>query len=464
MTARSVAPDAVAASCRARARAPVGVGRRGLLLLAAGLLWVIPAWFEPATLMLLLVWNVALAAAWTWDLRRLPPPEAIAARRTWSGALGLGDRTAVTLQIRNTGRVPLRVRLYDTPPEALGAAQDDASGWIARDLDVAPGRVAGTVYALTPAERGDHEVGELAVRYESDAGLALRWAAAPIAQPVRVYPSFTAARRGAMALVRSRRMDAELRRARMRGRGRELHHLREFQEGDELRDVAWRATARRGRLVTRVYQPERSQPIWIVLDAGRLMRARTGTQLTLDHTADAALALAHAAMQAGDRVGLLAYGRRVQRRLAPARGPAQLRRLADALATVAPEAVEGDHLGAASMLQSLQSRRALVLWLTEIAETAGVPDVVMGAGHLAARHLVLVGVPQPTDVAALAGSRPESADDLYRVMAAQEATERRAALLRSLRDRGVLALEWPAGRLGPLLINRYVEIKERNLL
>ncbi|HEX7086933.1 MAG TPA: DUF58 domain-containing protein [Vicinamibacterales bacterium] len=442
----------------------MGVGRRGLLLLGAGLLWVIPAWFAPATLLLLLAWNVALVAAWTWDLRRLPSPEALAARRTWSGALGLGDRATVTLQIRNTGRVPIRVRLFDTPPDALGPEYEDGSGWVAREIDVAPGRVAATGYALTPGERGDHDVGELVIRYESDAGLALRWAAAPIGQRVRVYPSFTAARRGAVTLVRSRRMDAELRRARMRGRGRELHHLREFQDGDELRDVAWRATARRGRLITRVYQPERSQPIWIVLDAGRLMRARIGTHLTMDHTADAALALAHVAMQAGDRVGLLAYGRRVQRRLAPARGPEHLRRLADALATVTPEPVEGDHLGAASMLQSLQSRRALVLWLTEMAETAGLPDVVIGAGHLAARHLVVVGVPQPADLTAIADSRPESDDDLFRVMAAQEATERRAALLRSLRERGVLALEWPDGRLGPLLINQYVEIKERNML
>lgn len=464
MRSRSVAPDAVAAPCRARTRAPVGVGRRGLLLLAAGLLWVIPAWFQPAMLLLPFVWNAVLLAAWIWDLRRLPPPDALAARRTWSGALGLGDRATVTLQLRNRGRVPIRARLFDTPPDALGPDHEDTGAWIARDIDVAPGRVGSTSYTVVPTRRGDHEIGELIVRYESDAGIALRWVAAPLTQRVRVYPSFAAARRHAMALVRSRQLDAELRRARMRGRGRELHHLREFQEGDELRDVAWRATARRGRLITRVYQPERSQPIWIVLDAGRLLRARTGTRLTLDHTAGAALSLAHAAMLAGDRVGLLAYGRRVQSRLAPARGSAQLRQLADALATVKPEPVEGDHLGAASTLLSLQPRRALVLWLTEIAETAGVPDVVLGARHLAARHLVLVAVPEPADIAAVAASRPGSDEELYLVMAAQEATERRAALLRSLRDKGVLALEWPAGHLGPLLINRYVEIKERNLL
>ena len=54
--------------------------------------------------------------------------------------------------------------------------------------------------------------------------------------------------------------------------GREFESLRDYQRGDEVRNIAWPATARRGKLITREFTTERSQKVWIVLDAGRLSR------------------------------------------------------------------------------------------------------------------------------------------------------------------------------------------------
>jgi uncharacterized protein (DUF58 family) len=302
------------------------------------------------------------------------------------------------------------------------------------------------------------------VRWQSSWRIGERWAAAPLQQTVRVYPNLQDGRRESLYLIRSGQIGIEKRRARRFGMAREFESLRDHQPGDERRDICWTAAARRGRLVTKVYQPERSQAVWILVDAGRLLRAAAGTHTMLDHAVTGALTLAQVGLTSGDRVGVMAYGRRIQCRVRPARGAAHLRALVEALAVVRAEAVEADHAGAAAELLRAQKRRALIVWLTDIAETAGIPDVVEQTMGLVSRHVVLFAVMRHPDVPALAASRPASSRDMYRVMAAQETLERRDALLHRLRQRGALVLEGSPSELGSGLVNRYLEIKDRGLL
>ena len=97
---------------------------------------------------------------------------------------------------------------------------------------------------------------------------------APLAQTVRVYPALRTGEEQQIFLARSRQIDLQLRQTRQRGLGRDFESLRDYREGDDMRDICWTASARRGNLITRQYQTERSQPVWIVLDCGRLMRSR----------------------------------------------------------------------------------------------------------------------------------------------------------------------------------------------
>src|SRR5262249_26390430 len=129
-------------------------------------------------------------------------------------------------------------------------------------------------YQITPVRRGDSQVGAVYIRYQTTMRLAELWAIAHLEQNICVHPNLEQARQQSVYLVRSRQIEMEKRHTRLRGAGREFESLREYQEGDEFRDICWTAAARRGKLVTRLFQIERSQTIWLVLDAGRLMRAR----------------------------------------------------------------------------------------------------------------------------------------------------------------------------------------------
>jgi uncharacterized protein (DUF58 family) len=293
-----------------------------------------------------------------------------------------------------------------------------------------------------------------------------------------VYPALRTTEDQQIFLARSRQIDLQLRQARQRGLGRDFESLREYREGDDLRDICWTATARRGSPITRQYQTERSQPVWIVLDCGRLMRSRGSaggatamnaegegrTHSKLDHACSTAVALAQLALYSGDRVGLLAYGQGIQQRLLPGRGSTHLRQLIELLAQVRPETSEADHLRATAVLSRLQPRRSLIFWITDLAETAMRPEVIDGAVQLLRRHLLLfVAMAQP-EVEAIAKARPRNVEQMFRAAAAQEMVGRRELLLAQLRDQGALTLDLNPEAVTAAVLNQYLMVKERAMV
>ena len=451
-------PARVEAAASADRRAAWSFAPPTLRLLLFGLLLLIPAWIDRRALLAVAAWDAIVLGAWLVDLRQLPRPPALRVSRSWSAPLALGVTQRVHVEVTNTSAIAVHVWITDFADPALRPLPSELQ------MTVAPGGTARREYDVTPRSRGDARMDGASLRWRSAIGLAERWGTAPLAQPVRVYPDVAEAQRHALSLIRARQIALEKRRARVHGLGRDFESLREYQQGDELRDVCWTATARRGRLVTRTYRPERSQTVWIVVDAGRLMRAREGLHTALDRAVNAAFALAQVASGAGDRVALLAYGRRAQQRLPPGRGPAHLRSLLEALALARAEAAEADHARAAAAVMSAQKRRALIVWLTDVAESAALPEVIESAARLVPQHVLLFAVTRPAALAGVAARVPSDEQDLYRVMAAQEMIERRALLLRHLRQRGAVALEVPSADLAATVVDRYLNVKERNLV
>lgn len=456
--ARPLVPPAVSAVAAASGRLAFGFGPRFFLLLAAGVLIVVPAWLDGRVLWILALWNLIVFGVWYVDLKRMPAHGTVRVTRAWRSPLSLGAQTRVALELRNETDQALDIEVLDDVPAEL--KRDFGRSVVA----LSPQEQKSAAYDVVPQRRGDVQVGNAWLRIRTAWALAERWMTADIGQAVRVYPDLIGARQHSLLLLRSRQISLEKRRARAVGRGREFESLRDYQPGDELRDISWPATARRGKPITRIFQPERSQAVWILVDGGRLLRARIGDRTKLDLLVDAALALAQVVEGAGDRIGLLTYGRTLHQRLAPARGSQHLRQIFEALATVPAERAEADHAAAAAAMMSAQKQRALIVWLTELAETAGVPDVVEHATTLSPRHLVLFGVMKPSDLTAAAAAVPGSGDDMYRMLAAQETLDRRDVLLRGLTHRGAHVVELDQQQPTAMLIDRYLQIKERSLI
>jgi uncharacterized protein (DUF58 family) len=439
-------------------RVSFGFTRRTLLLLLLGTLWFVPAFFIRRFIWGVVVWDAAVLLFALIDGWLLPAPRLIEASRSWISAAALGSTSEVELAVLQRGRRLLLCRVMDDLPAAFMQAPQ----WLA--LTCYPGIPATLRYAFTPHQRGDHAAGKFYVRYRSPLGLLERWSAADLTQTVRIYPTTGTTQEQNLFLARNRQLELQLRKQRQRGLGRDFETLRDYLDGDDLRDVCWKASARRGALITKQYQTERSQAVWLLIDAGRLLQARVSGYTKLDYATATALAMSQLALASGDRVGLLAYGRETQQLIAPRRGGGQLRQILDALALVRGEAGEADHLRATVTLNRLQPRRSLVLWLTDPAETSMEPEVAEGAAQLMRRHLVLFVAIEQRDLRQIAAMRPENQQQMFAGAAAQEMVHWRELLLARLRQRGALTLETYPEDMTSFVLNRYLEIKEKALL
>jgi uncharacterized protein (DUF58 family) len=169
-------------------------------------------------------------------------------------------------------------------------------------------------------------------------------------------------------------------------------------------------------------------------------------------------------MHSGDTAGLVAYGRKLQAYMPAARGAAHLREIVEQLAMVSGEPVEAHHSLAAESLLVRHRRRSLVVWITDLAETAATPEVIEAASRLLHKHVVLFAVVGEPELRALATRRPGSPTEMYQYVAAQEIIQRRAVLLSRLREQGALAMEFEPGRLSTEIVNQYLQIKSKSLI
>jgi uncharacterized protein (DUF58 family) len=451
-------PSAVKSHAKTGKRFPFAFGPRFFLLLLIGLVWIGPAWNDRRYLYAMFLWDAAVVAAWIWDLRRLPRPAQLEVHRLWNSPVQLALETMVRIELHCYGAVPIAAQVLDdvaatfrneTPELNISASLKESGS---------------AEYSVRPRERGDAHFGNVFLRYQSALRIAERWAIAPIEQTVRVYPNLEESKRDTIYLIRSRQIAMVKRLQQRLGRGREFESLREYRESDELRDVCWTATARRGKLISRSYRIERSQTVWLVLDTGRLLRTRVLGLSKLDYSAGAALSLAQVAQYSGDRVAMLAYGRRIQQRLPAGHGAGHVRALLERLAEVRGEELEADHRRAAETLLSLQKQRSLVVWLTDLSETATTPEVIESASRLARRHLVLFTVIGQPELRGALTERPASAREMFHYVAAQEVVHRRDVLLTTLRQQGVLTLEVDPAKLSSAVVNQYLSAKERSLI
>lgn len=468
---QTLIPAPVKARARGR-RLGYALTARALLLLLIGCALAAPGFFHPRWIWVSAVWDAAVILLVVADAAMLPAPAKITVERRFLDSPALGETTSVELEITQESNQILNMRVSDALDPALAAMP------LTGAVRAFPRDAARVAFDCVPNARGDVRLGNVFLRYRGALGLAERWAEADLEQEARVYPPMERSPEDSqMYLLRIRQIALQKRRLRLRGLGREFESLREYQRGDEVRNIAWPATARRGKLITREFTTERSQQVWIVLDAGRLSRTAFDLKrmahgsdqdllavTQLDQATGAAVALAQAVMQAGDKAGLLVYGQRVQQQLLPAAGTGHLRQFIDALAQARAEAGEANHLNAAARVKHLQRRRGMILWITELADSARRPEIVDAALDLARRHLVLLVALGNPELDTAAARKPENVGEMFVATAAVEILERRRALLAKLRAQGVLVVETTPGRVKADAINEYLEVKARGVL
>ncbi len=275
---------------------------------------------------------------------------------------------------------------------------------------------------------------------------------------IRVFPDLQRERGAKLLLLKK---PGGLRTHRMLGRGREFERLRDYVHGDGFDEICWKATARRGRPIVSVFQVERTQDVYVVIDCSRLA-AKHGI---VDRSVNAALMVALAAESQGDRFGLVAFSDRVDRFVPAARGIGHFSRCRDAVYELQARKVSPDFAELIAFLELRIRKRSLLLFLTDLGDPLLAELFLAPARMLARRHLVLVSRFADEQARPLfSGAAPENTEAIYSRLAGHLQWAALEELQKDLHRIGIEVRVIGRESAGLDLVRQYAEVKRRQAL
>lgn len=409
----------------------------------------------------LLVWALAVAAVAlvafaafeARTLRRIT----IAVERDKKIALFLDEVERIPMRVTVSGSRSVRAELRQTWPGLAEPASSKAA------MALRPGESLQLSFDVRGVARGTSNIARAHVAYTCWQ-LVERITPAGETTQLHVIPNLKAVGRLHNQLNQYILRGLGSRAASRLGKGREFDRLRDYVRGDDFRDIAWKSSARHGKLIVREFRLDRSQDIIVCLDRGHRMAARVGRINRLDHAINAAVLLAYICNRMEDRVGVVSFSARVDRGIRPARGSAHLRQVTSYVTDVEPQYNHSDYLALAADLRHRVSHRSLILLFTALPEYGEHHALLRAIEMLAPQHLVLIVVMKDPDLAAAAQFEPANHKELARTLVARDLADARAMLAREMRSRGALVVDAAPSDVGLDAVNAYLRVKRKQLL
>jgi uncharacterized protein (DUF58 family) len=385
------------------------------------------------------------------DAFTLPRRHRLSATRSLPARFALGVPTSITLTLTHSLRRMLRLEVFDGIPASFEAKSLPLS------LEIPAGQHAAVSYEGRFSQRGSQAFSPMQVLAGSMLGFWQCRLLIGEAQNVRVYPNYEPVVRFALLAMANRVEQMGIVRRRRIGTSLDFHQLRDYQDGDVLSRIDWKATSRRFSLVSRDFQEARHQTVLLVPDCGRRMRALDGGVSQFDHCLNAMLLISYIALRQGDEVGVAGFGG-VSKWLPPVKGSHSMPKLLNHLYDYETTAEPSDFLEAAEMVMARQKRRALIIFLTNLRSEDG-GSLSLAARLMQKRHLVLIATLREQELEARAAKPILSMDDALAYGALEHYFGERRGVLETLRSRRVLTVDETAQALPVALANRYLDVK-----
>lgn len=408
---------------------------------------------------LLPVWLAAgalLLVAAIFDLISLPRARHFKVGRKMPSRFALGVPGEITLSLQHQLRRPLQVVVMDGLPPA---AEADSMPWHGELQPFHPTLLS---YELHFTCRGRHTIAATEILASSALGIWQRRLKVGTSDETRCYPNYEPVVRYALLATSHREEQMGIVRRRRSGATLEFHQLREYQDGDILSRIDWRATSRRNELISRDFEEQRNQTILLVPDCGRRMRSIDGELTQFDHCLNAMLLLSYIALRQGDEVGVMNFGG-ADRWLKPVKGmtamPKLLNHLYDYETTLEPS----DFSEATERILARQKRRALVVFLTNLrSEDSG--HLTNAMQVLRSRHLVMLGTLRESELEDRAAEPVATQKDALSYGTLCTYFADREKLLHNLRSQRILTLDETAQTFPIALANSYLDLKAAGTL
>ena len=414
---------------------------------------------------------VPLLTAWVWVIAAAlvlllgaAVAESIALRRVTFDverqqklALPLDERETTMVRIATNATRPLRLVLRQRWPELI-----EPSATVV-DAICRPGEMLDVELQLRAIARGTASLEPLFASATFH-GLIERIVPAGAATTLHVIPNLRAVGRMHKRLNQFALRSLGARTAPRIGKGRDFDRLRDYVIDDDYRDVAWRASARHGRLIVREFRLDRAQEVMLCIDQGHRMAARVEQITRLDHAVNASVLISYVCSRMEDNVGIVGFDSTVDKGLSASRGSAQLRGITSYVTGLEASYQHTDYLALASSLRRRLHHRTLIIILTVLPEREERFDLLRAVGMLAPQHLPLFVVLSDRDLRAQAELLPSNRDELARTLVARDLWLGRLETIRELRARGAMVVDSTAEDWGIDSVNAYIDVKRRQRL
>ncbi len=387
-------------------------------------------------------------------LRRVPTPQV---QRQLNSNLPLSRWSEVRLNLQHSGSHPCRIGVFDHIPAGMTCDS------FPQQVSLQPGHSSAFSYRLRPLQRGHFHFNCCELQLPSPLGLWQQRRLVDLASETRVYPDFARLHGAELMAVDDWLSQLGVRQQQRRGLGMEFHQLREFRDGDILRQIDWKATARKRTPIVREYQDERDQQIIFLLDCGRRMRSQDGELAHFDHALNASLLLAYVALRQGDAVGLSTFASDQPRFLPAAKGTAQLSALLNSVYDLQSTQRPADYAAAISQVLARQKRRALVVLITNLRDDDDA-ELLASLKRLGRQHLVLLASLREEVLDELREQPVDGYEQALAYCGAVGYLNARSKLHDRLLANAVPLLDVRPSELGPELVSRYLAWKKAGVL
>lgn len=390
---------------------------------------------------------VALFDALVVFVLRFPKVE-----RVLPGRLAVGIEGEVALRIVNPTKRQLHLAVFDGIPARSDCEAFPWKGWI-------KGKgYLNLNYPITLHERGEIGFGKTHLLMTSLLGLWSRKGFGGEESAVKVYPNYQPVLSYALLAMAHRQEHTGIIRKNRAGLSRDFHQLRDYQMGDSLSQIDWKASSKRQNLISRDFQEQLDQSVILMLDCGRRMRTIDGEISQFDHCLNSMLLLSYVALRQGDQVGILSFGG-TDRWLPPVKGANSMTTVLNHLYDYETSPYPSDFSEAAERLLKHQRRRSMVVVMTNLRGEDS-EELREPLRKLREKHVVVLASLRESGIGEMLDQDLHSFDDALGYLAAEDYAAEREAVLAGLRGDGIVTLDETAQQFPVALANTYLDTRQ----
>ena len=369
-----------------------------------------------------------------------------------------GDNNKVSIRVENTYSRPVSLNVIDEIPFVFQKRDIDFKV----DLQQNEGKTI--TYLLRPTSRGIYGFGYIRVFVTGQIGLLSRRYTCGEPQDVKVYPSYLMLHQYELLAMSDNLTELGIKRIRRVGHHTEFEQIKEYVKGDDYRTINWKASARRHQLMVNVYQDERSQQIYNVIDKGRIMQQAFHGMTLLDYAINASLVLSYVALQKEDKAGLVTFDEHFDSFVPASKQPGYMRILLENLYNQHTTFGETDFSALCVHLNKHVSKRSLLILYTNFTNISGLNRQLAYLKQLNHQHRLLVVFFEDADLKAYLATPARDTEEYYHHVIAEKFAFEKRLIVSTLKQHGIYSLLTTPENLSIDVINKYLEMKSRQLL